>query len=277
MAGRWSSGGRTRTKLFDPATGTWVDGPLLDIARGDPAAATLADGRVLIGSVTIMGETSSTTTTEILDADAKAWGAAAPIQGLSASTFTALSDGRLMAVADGFELDSAILLFDPDAEGWKAIDGPAFLRQVRVIPLDEGDALVFGYEELAIGLTATTRVERFDGATGDWSEVAPLSTPRAGSMLTRLADGRILVAGGATSDEMDPDARALASTEIFDPVTETWTAGPDLFEPRKDGHALLLEDGGVLIHGGDASFNVFGDVPWCPDPMTSTERIYLGS
>lgn len=265
------------TKLFDPSTGGWTDGPLLDVARGDPAAATLADGSVFIGSVTFIGETTSTTTTEVLDAGAAAWRSAAPIQGLSALSFSALTDGRVMAVAEGFEIEGVILLHDPGDEAWRDNDGPDLLRQVRIFPLDEADALAFGYEDLAIGRSASTRVERFDGATDDWSEVAPMSTPREAAMITRLADGRVLVAGGATSDEIDPEAQALATTEIFDPVTETWTAGPDLLEPRKDGHALLLEDGSVLIHGGDASFNVAGDVPWCPDPLTTTERIHLGS
>jgi Galactose oxidase, central domain len=265
------------TKVFDPENGEWTDGPLLDVARGDPAAATLADGNVLVGSVTFIGETTSTTTTEILDPDAEAWRAGPPIEGLSALSFTALTDGRLMAVAEGFELEAATLLFDPGAEAWQAIEGPRYLRQIRVVPLDDGDALAFGYEDLAIGRSASTRVERFDGATGDWADVAPLSIPHEGAMITRLTDGRILVAGGATADEIEPEGRALASTEIFDPVTDTWGTGPDLSEPRKDGHALLLEDGSVLIFGGDASFNVAGDVPWCPDPMVSTERVYLGS
>ena len=84
------------------------------------------------------------------------------------------------------------------------------------------------------------------------------------------------MAGGATTTEIEPEARALATTEIYDPTANSWTAGPDLLEPRKDGHALLLPDGSVLIHGGDADFNVDGDVPWCPDPMITTERVYLG-
>ena len=45
------------TKLFDPATGRWSDGPLLDVARGDPVAVTLAEGRVVAGSPTFVGET----------------------------------------------------------------------------------------------------------------------------------------------------------------------------------------------------------------------------
>ena len=36
------------TKLFDPAAGSWTDGPLLDVARDDPAAATLTEGEVVV-------------------------------------------------------------------------------------------------------------------------------------------------------------------------------------------------------------------------------------
>jgi hypothetical protein len=264
------------TKLFDPASGRWSDGPLLDIARADPAAATLADGRVLAGSTTIMLETSSTTTTEMLDAAATAWSNAAPVEGLSVTSFTALTEG-VLAVGDAFELESQVVLLDPADDSWVAIDSPGFLRQPRLVALEDGGALAIGHEDLAIGRSPSARVERFDPATRSWAEAGSMSTPREGAMITRLTDGRVLVAGGATSNEMDPAAQALASTEIYDPAQDRWTAGPDLLEPRKDGHALLLEDGSVLIHGGDADFNTEGDVPWCPEPMTSAERVYLGT
>jgi hypothetical protein len=264
------------TKLFDPASGRWSDGPLLDVARADPSAATLADGRVLAGSTTIMLETSSTTTTEMLDAAATAWSNAAPIEGLSVYSFTALTEG-VLAVGDGFETESQVMLFDPADESWVPIDSPAFLRQLRLVALDDGGALAFGYEDLAIGRSPSARVERFDPATRSWGEAGSMSMPREAAMITRLADGRVLVAGGATSNEMDPGAQALATTEIYDAARDRWSAGPDLLEPRQAGHALLLDDGSVLIHGGDADFNTEGDVPWCPEPMTSAERVYLGS
>jgi hypothetical protein len=264
------------TKLFDPASGRWSDGPLLDVARADPSAATLADGRVLAGSTTIMLETSSTTTTEMLDAAATAWSNAAPIEGLSVYSFTALTEG-VLAVGDGFETESQVMLFDPADESWVPIDSPAFLRQLRLVALDDGGALAFGYEDLAIGRSPSARIERFDPATRSWGEAGSMSMPREAAMITRLADGRVLVAGGATSNEMDPGAQALATTEIYDAARDRWSAGPDLLEPRQAGHALLLDDGSVLIHGGDADFNTEGDVPWCPEPMTSAERVYLGS
>jgi Kelch motif protein len=266
------------TKIFDPATGSWTDGPLLDVARDDPAAATLAEGEVIVTSPTFFGETDTTTTAEMLEPGADAWANLRPIEGLAIQTLIPLSDGRVMGIGDGFELDLAIVLFDPAGDrSWQSIDPPTVVRQPRIVPLDGGDVLAFGYEDLAIGRSPSVRVERLDASTNTWSEVAPMSTPREGAMMATLADGRLLVAGGAATTEIEPEARALDTTEVYDPAADTWTAGPDLLEPRKDGHALVLTDGSVLIHGGDASFNVDGDVPWCPDPMTSTERVYLGS
>jgi hypothetical protein len=265
------------TKLFDPATGTWTDGPLLDVARDDPAAATLTDGEVVVTSATLFGETDTTSTAEMLEPGADAWANLRPIQGLAIRTLIPLADGRVMGIGDGFETDLAIVLFDPAGDrSWQSIDSPTVVRQPRVVPLEGGDVLAFGYEDLAIGRSPSSRVERFDASTNTWSEVAPMSTPREGAIIATLADGRLLVAGGATTTDIEPEARALATTEIYDPADDSWIAGPDLLEPRKDGYALLLTDGSVLIHGGDASFNVDGDVPWCPEPMTSTERVYLG-
>jgi hypothetical protein len=261
------------TKLFDPEAGSWTDGPLLGLARHDPAAAVLGDGRVVIGSVTRVDETNMTTTTEVLDAAVTGWSNGDLIDGWSMHTFTALTDGRVIAVGDGFEIDQALFLLDPSTSRWTAIDPPTVVRQIRIVPLDGGDALAFGYSDAASGPSRSA--ERFDRASGTWTMTAPMAIPREAPMIARLADGRVLVAGGAVYDADGVGVQAVATTEIYDPATDTWSAGPDLLEPRKAGGALLLPDGSVLIVGGDASFNTAGDVPWCPEPLTSVERVYL--
>ena len=89
------------TKIFDPATGSWTDGPLLDVARDDPAAATLTEGEVIVASPSFAGETSGTTTLEILDPGADAWSNQKAVRSLAVLSLDALSDGRVMAVASG--------------------------------------------------------------------------------------------------------------------------------------------------------------------------------
>jgi hypothetical protein len=66
---------------------------------------------------------------------------------------------------------------------------------------------------------------------------------RTGHAATTLADGRVLITGGAT----DPSDLAA---DLYDPQTGTFTATGRMNEPR-DGHtATLLEDGRVLVVGG---------------------------
>jgi hypothetical protein len=263
------------TKVFDEVAGTWSDGPLLEVARGDPAAALLADGRVIVGSETVVGETSSTTTTELLDATRTAWSNGRPIEGYAIHTFVPLSDGRVMGIGSSFEIELALVLFDPATGRWAPAELPHVIRQPRILAVDGGDALAFGYEDTGDSRSPTVRVERFHGASGAWSDLPPMAIAREGAILTHVGGGRVLVAGGAVVEADGVGVAAVTSTEVYDPEADAWRAGPELLEPRKDGGSEVLSDGSVLILGGDADFNTEGDVPWCPSPLQSTERVYL--
>lgn len=89
------------------------------------------------------------------------------------------------------------------------------------------------------------------GATGGWSSVASMSQSRAAHTATTLDDGRVLVAGGYAppippSDSVTP----LTSTEIYNPVTNTWSAAAPIAHARYDASAIKLNDGRVLLLGG---------------------------
>ena len=92
------------------------------------------------------------------------------------------------------------------------------------------------------------RTEIYDHSTQTWSFTGghPLSFERIHHATTELADGRVLVVGGAFN------AGNLA--EIYDPATQAWTLAGPLNQGRADHTATLLSDGRVLAVGGDYDF-----------------------
>ena len=45
---------------------------------------------------------------------------------------------------------------------------------------------------------------------------------------------------------------SLTSSDIYNPLTATFTAGPSLTTPRSGHTATVLADGKILVAGGDA-------------------------
>ncbi len=94
----------------------------------------------------------------------------------------------------------------------------------------------------------------------------PMTVPRAAHTATGLVDGRILIAGGfGTDTDGDP-----ASTELYDPATGRFEAGPRLTSPRYGHSATLLADGQVLIAGGFGPDGKVLDTAELFDPLAST-------
>ncbi len=70
-----------------------------------------------------------------------------------------------------------------------------------------------------------------------------MGTARYVHTATRLPDGRVLVAGGYNGSY-------LASAEIYDPDSATWTPTGSMATFREYQTATRLPDGRVLVAGG---------------------------
>jgi N-acetylneuraminic acid mutarotase len=95
-------------------------------------------------------------------------------------------------------------------------------------------------------LAVTNKAEIYNPATGTWTATGGLRAARHAMNATRLASGKVLVAGGATA-AMD----AVNSSEIYDPNAKTWTLGLKMVTARSDYASLLLGTGKVLFTGGE--------------------------
>ncbi len=131
---------------------------------------------------------------------------------------------------------------------WELVPGPAIeVEEHTATLLASGDVLVVGGVHLSPdNQTEEVRAEafRFSFAKGTIESAGKLATARSAHSASLLADGRVLVAGGEDA------AGWLASTELYDPATGTWSPGPELPESLSGHAALSLPGGKVMISGG---------------------------
>ena len=119
----------------------------------------------------------------------------------------------------------------------------------------------------------TTSCEIYDPATNTFALVAPLNGPRAGHAAATLPDGRVMVVGGTTNftDITTAATGSLNTVEIYNPVTNTWAAGPAIGGRRLVPSLTRLSTGRMLVAGGIEITVLFG----IPIGATSTIKAQL--
>jgi hypothetical protein len=72
-----------------------------------------------------------------------------------------------------------------------------------------------------------------------------MANARENAVATGLANGKVLVAGGQGGSGF------LASAELYDPGSNTWSSAASMANARENATATLLANGKVLVAGGD--------------------------
>ncbi|HET7700566.1 MAG TPA: kelch repeat-containing protein [Candidatus Limnocylindria bacterium] len=226
--------------VYDVKTRRWSAGRPLAIARSDHAAVALKDGRVAV----IGGNIGTTllASIEIYDPHTDAWVMGAPMpRPRTQHAAVTLRDGRVL-VAGGIDGDggatATTFLYDPRSNTWEA--GPRMaeprLQQATVL-LPSGDVLVAGGDGNAAGSS-----ELYLAHERRFVSAGLLAEPRLVAQAAALPDGRVVIAGG-----LPPRMtayRPLASAEIWDPATLSWSPLAALAEGRAWGS--LVSAGGAL-------------------------------
>lgn len=111
--------------------------------------------------------------------------------------------------------------------------------------LPDGKILIAGgYTGQLNNPISTNTAELFNPITNTWSMTDTMSFPRANHIAIRLANGKILVAGGRANNV------ATATAELFDASTGSWSVTGQLNHSRFFHTATLLDNGNVLVTGG---------------------------
>lgn len=241
----------------------------LDVARYGHTATLVPDGRVVI----IGGERSRIVqgTHPALDA-IEAWYPAtatwesmpASAAALSNHSATLLADGTILVVGGGPSTDRGYpsgsvianaFRYDPNDGVSTATGSLVTARSHHVaVLLADGRVLIVGgagsTHDIDPALADSVRgAEVFDPGTGAFTAAGELATGRFFHTAARLADGRVMVFGGANET-----SASFATTEIWDPTTNAFTPGPTLGGDDRFRHTMaVLTDGSVLVVAGKKS------------------------
>ena len=193
--------------------------------------------------------------------------AAAPASAVASGTFTptgsvnvAHTQGRATLLPGG-----QVLVTGANSGGSAALPSPelynpatgtwAVTGQMNTPRIDSTATLLPDGQVLAAGgsggsSNALSSAELFNPATGTWSVTGSMHQGRsglngAGASATLLPNGEVLIAGGE-----DANFNLLASAELYNPATGTFTLTGSMTTPRVGQSATLLNNGQVLMAGG---------------------------
>lgn len=259
-----------KTSIFDPTTGAWTTGPLMQISRGYQATATLSDGRIFnIGGSWSGGRGGKNG--EIYNPSTNAWSllpgcpVAPMLTNDAQGIFRQDNHGWLF----GWKQGSVFQAGPSAAMNWYGTTGTGSQTSAgkRASDTDSMDGNAVMYDAVngkiftAGGSTsyqdsnATSNVHLITiGTPNTTPTVATLTSmhfQRAFANSVVLPSGKVFVTGGQVYALPFSDNTSIMTPELWDPTTQTFTILPPHQKPRTyHSIALLMLDGRVFTGGG---------------------------
>ena len=224
--------------LFDPESNAWSATEGMGTDRMTHTATLLPNGKVLVAGGQATPHMQPTATAELYDPASGTWTDAASMSlARVAHAATLLPNGRVLVTggtADG-EVFTYAEIYDPGEDRWT----PA--RNMASARLGHSATLLPSGRVLVTGTSAVAEV--YDPAEDEWAPGADAGVARGGHAAVALGVD-VLVIGGYTQNV--PLASAQLGRE-----GGAWTATGAMSTPRGAPAAALLDDGRVLVAGGN--------------------------
>jgi N-acetylneuraminic acid mutarotase len=250
-------------ELYDPATGTFSATGSMHDARACFSATLLRNGKVLVeggASNSVLALASA----ELYDPATGTWSVTGSMyQGRQQHSAVLFRNGNVLVSGGNIArtpcADVCVTtiaeseLYDPSTGQWTTVGEMTIPRSFFTNTLlPNGRVLAVGgrvhtgpgyYDYGAIAFA-----DLYTPATGKWKATGTMSISREDHSTVLLANGRVLVMGGTT---VDFNGVTVASAELYDPAAEVWTATGSMLQSRERFTATLLQNGQVLVTGGD--------------------------
>lgn len=253
LAGGMTEGGGSLASVerFDPRDNSIHEVGSLAAPRAGHTATLLPDGRVLVAGGYNGDYLSSL---EVFEPSTNRFHASGSlVEGRSGHTATLLPDGRILfagGVGHGWTFLRSAELFDPATGRSELVGSMGVPRESHTATLlqDGHMMIVGGHSGRRQNMVVYSSAEIFSLQSRRFTSTGMLGTPRHKHDAVKMADGRVLVIGGADRS----DRVYYATTEIYDPRTGLFERGPSMANARYKiaGTAILLPDRNVLVTSG---------------------------
>lgn len=253
LVGGMTEGGGSLASVerFDPRDNSIDEVGSLATPRVGHTATLLPDGRVLVAG----GYNGDyLTSLEVFDPSTNRFHPAGSLaEPRSGHTATLLPDGRILfagGVGRGWTFLRSAELYDPATGRAGSVESMGVPRESHTATLlQDGRVLIVGgHSGRRRNMVVYSSAEVFSPRSRRFASSGVLGTPRHKHDAVRMADGRVLVIGGADRS----DRVHFATTEIYDPRTGLFERGPSMASARYKiaGTAILLPDRNVLVTSG---------------------------
>ena len=254
-----------KTSLYNATTGTWSVAAQMNIPRGYNANCVLEDGAVL----TLGGSWSGGVGNKHGEVwtEASGWRQLAgvpvdPMLSVDPSGEAYGGDSHLWLVTAGngrvFHAGPGVEMHWIGTQGTGSVTSAGlrgddeFSVNGNVVIYDVGKLLKTGGVHGYVGFNTNANAYVIDiNAAAQVRKIAPMAYPRAYHNSVVLPNGQVVIVGGQTFAKTFSDDNSVLRSELFDPVTETFTLLPPMALGRNyHSVALLLPDARVLTAGG---------------------------
>ena len=219
-----------------------------------PTATLLPNGQVLIVGGYHRG-TGGIAQAELYNPTTGTFSATGSLTTGRYSAFATLLNNGKVLIAGGQNtsgLLASVELYDP-ASGTFSVTGSLSCACDRVPTLLPNGMVLFSGGFDATSGRALATAELYNPTKGTFSPAANLKVARAGPSSTLLPNGKVLIAGGVFYTGTPPYnlvANYIASAELYDPTTGTFSLTGSLNTARAGQSVTVLGNGTVLLAAG---------------------------